>query len=177
MSPLTQAKSGGWKGPDSNWSSLPLRSPGSCRTEQHAIFSARDQGKCSHSAGKSFSIERRCHRRFGPKGERREVVGEDGSYVLREYPAPYNGSLGHENDDLKPDPIPHPQIPYYELSCFLAVLAFQPIFLLVPLTEAIVTATIIMPPPIIVFKPGASPMAKNTHTGLNTGSMTAIRLA
>lgn len=43
------------------------------------------------------------HRRFGPKGETREVVGEDGSYVLRESPASYDGILGHENSPLRPE--------------------------------------------------------------------------
>ena len=31
------------------------------------------------------------------------MVGEDGSYVLRESPAPYNGILGHENDAVRPE--------------------------------------------------------------------------
>jgi hypothetical protein len=32
-----------------------------------------------------------------------EVVGEDGSYVLRESPASYKSILGHENDVLRPE--------------------------------------------------------------------------
>ncbi len=45
------------------------------------------------------------------------------------------------------------------------------------MTEALVTAKRMIPPPISVWTPGDSPSAKNTHTGLNTGSMTAIRFA
>jgi hypothetical protein len=36
------------------------------------------------------------------KAKGREVVGEDGSYALRESPAPYNSILGYENDVLRP---------------------------------------------------------------------------
>jgi hypothetical protein len=32
-----------------------------------------------------------------------EVVGEHGSYVLREPPAPYSSILGYENDALRPE--------------------------------------------------------------------------
>ena len=41
--------------------------------------------------------------KLGIKAKGREVVGEDGSYVLRESPAPYSGILGHENDVLRPE--------------------------------------------------------------------------
>jgi hypothetical protein len=40
--------------------------------------------------------------KLGIKAKRREVVGGDGSYELREPPAPYNGVLGHENAVLMP---------------------------------------------------------------------------
>ena len=43
--------------------------------------------------------------------------------------------------------------------------------------EAIVTARTMIPPPISALAPGASPIAKKTHMGLNTGSMTAMRIA
>ncbi len=36
--------------------------------------------------------------KLGFKAKGREVVVEDGGYVLRESPAPYNGILGHENE-------------------------------------------------------------------------------
>jgi putative transposase len=35
------------------------------------------------------------------KAKGREVVGEDGSYELRESPAAYKGILGHENEALR----------------------------------------------------------------------------
>lgn len=41
--------------------------------------------------------------KLGIKAKGREVAGEDGSYVLRESPAPYNSILGHENDALRPE--------------------------------------------------------------------------
>jgi hypothetical protein len=41
--------------------------------------------------------------RVGIKAKAREVGGEEGSYVLRESPAPYNSILGHENDALRPE--------------------------------------------------------------------------
>ena len=43
--------------------------------------------------------------------------------------------------------------------------------------DAAVTDTIINDPPIIVLNPGNSPKNRKTHTGLNTGSITAIRFA
>jgi len=39
--------------------------------------------------------------RLGIKGKGREVNGADGSYELRESPAPYKAILGHENDGLR----------------------------------------------------------------------------
>lgn len=39
--------------------------------------------------------------KLGVKGKGREVIGGDGSYELRESPAPYKGILGHENDGLR----------------------------------------------------------------------------
>ena len=45
--------------------------------------------------------------KLGIKAKGREVVGEDGSYVLRESPSPYNSILGHEND------VPRPQNAYF----------------------------------------------------------------
>ena len=39
--------------------------------------------------------------KLGIKAKGREVVGEDGSYVLRESPGPYNSILGYENDVLR----------------------------------------------------------------------------
>ena len=39
--------------------------------------------------------------KLGFKAKGREVVGGDGSYVLRESPAPYKTNLGHENDELR----------------------------------------------------------------------------
>jgi hypothetical protein len=41
--------------------------------------------------------------KLGIKAKGREVLGEDGSYALRESPAPYNGILGYENDVLRPE--------------------------------------------------------------------------
>ena len=41
--------------------------------------------------------------KLGIKAKGREVVGEEGSYVLREPAAPYDGILGHENDALRPE--------------------------------------------------------------------------
>jgi len=38
---------------------------------------------------------------LGIKGRSREVIGSDGSYELRESPAPYMAILGHENDGLR----------------------------------------------------------------------------
>ncbi len=35
------------------------------------------------------------------KGKGREVIGADGSYELRESPAPYRRILGHENEGLR----------------------------------------------------------------------------
>jgi hypothetical protein len=40
--------------------------------------------------------------KLGIKARGREVVGGDGSYELREPPAPYNGIWGHENAVLMP---------------------------------------------------------------------------
>jgi putative transposase len=41
--------------------------------------------------------------KLGIKAKGREVVCEEGSYALRESPAPYSSILGHENDDLSPE--------------------------------------------------------------------------
>jgi hypothetical protein len=41
--------------------------------------------------------------KLGFKAKAREVVGEEGSYVFRESPAPYKSILGHENDALRPE--------------------------------------------------------------------------
>jgi hypothetical protein len=38
--------------------------------------------------------------KLGMKGKGREVIGVDGSYVLRESPAPYRTIFGAINDDL-----------------------------------------------------------------------------
>jgi len=43
--------------------------------------------------------------------------------------------------------------------------------------EAAVTAAIIIPPPIRELIVGISPITSKTHTGLKTGSMTAMRFA
>lgn len=40
--------------------------------------------------------------KLGIKGKGRQVLGGDGSYELRESPAPYKAILGHENDSLRP---------------------------------------------------------------------------
>jgi len=40
--------------------------------------------------------------------------------------------------------------------------------------EAAVTATMMIAPPMSVLRPGAPPRARNTHSGLKTGSITAI---
>ena len=61
-------------------------------------------GKWSESiAVGSESFVMMTKEKLGIKAKGREVVGEDGSYVLRESPAPYNGILGHENDALRPE--------------------------------------------------------------------------
>jgi len=39
--------------------------------------------------------------KLGFKARGREVIGVNGSYELREPPAPYKGLLGHENAVLK----------------------------------------------------------------------------
>ena len=39
--------------------------------------------------------------KLGVKGIEREVIGVDGSYELRESPAPYKGILAHENEGLR----------------------------------------------------------------------------
>jgi REP element-mobilizing transposase RayT len=39
--------------------------------------------------------------KLGVKGKGREVIGADGSYELRESPAPYRGILGYENEGLR----------------------------------------------------------------------------
>lgn len=41
--------------------------------------------------------------KLGIKAKGRAVVGEEGSYVLREPAAPYDGIFGHENDALRPE--------------------------------------------------------------------------
>jgi REP element-mobilizing transposase RayT len=41
--------------------------------------------------------------KLGIKAKGREVLCEDGSYVLRESPGPYSSSFGHENDVLRPE--------------------------------------------------------------------------
>jgi len=41
--------------------------------------------------------------KLGIKAKEREVVGQDGSHVLREYPDPYDSILRHENDVLRPE--------------------------------------------------------------------------
>lgn len=43
--------------------------------------------------------------KLGIRAKGRKLVGEDGSYVLRESLAPYNSILGHENDVLRPENI------------------------------------------------------------------------
>jgi putative transposase len=39
--------------------------------------------------------------KLGVKVKGREVMGDDGSYVMRESPAAYEGILGHENEGLR----------------------------------------------------------------------------
>ena len=39
--------------------------------------------------------------KLGVKGKGRKVIRADGSYELRESPAPYKGILGHENEGLR----------------------------------------------------------------------------
>ncbi len=39
--------------------------------------------------------------KLGVKGIGLEVIGGDGSYELREPPAPYRGILGNENEPLR----------------------------------------------------------------------------
>jgi hypothetical protein len=39
--------------------------------------------------------------KLGIKGKGRDVIGVEGSYELRESPAPYRTILGHENDGLR----------------------------------------------------------------------------
>jgi REP element-mobilizing transposase RayT len=61
-------------------------------------------GKWSESiAVGSESFVMMTKEKLGIKAKGREVVGEDGSYALRESPAPYNSILGHENDVLRPE--------------------------------------------------------------------------
>jgi putative transposase len=61
-------------------------------------------GKWSESiAMGSESFVMMTKEKLGIKAKGREVVGEDGSYALRESPAPYNSILGHENDVLRPE--------------------------------------------------------------------------
>ena len=50
---------------------------------------------------------------LGIKAKGREVVGGDGSYELREPPAPYNGILGNENAVLKPQN----EYPWEDIGC------------------------------------------------------------
>jgi putative transposase len=59
-------------------------------------------GKWSESiAVGSESFVMMTKEKLGIRAKGREVVGGDGSYVLRESPAPYNSILGHENVDLR----------------------------------------------------------------------------
>jgi putative transposase len=61
-------------------------------------------GKWSESiAVGSESFVMMTKEKLGIKAKGREVVGEDGSYALRESPAPYNSILGYENDVLRPE--------------------------------------------------------------------------
>jgi putative transposase len=61
-------------------------------------------GKWSESiAVGSESFVMMTKEKLGIKAKGREVVGEDGSYVLQESPAPYNSILGYENDALRPE--------------------------------------------------------------------------
>ena len=62
------------------------------------------EGKWSESiAVGSESFVTMTKEKLGIKAKGREVVGEEGSYVLRESPAPYNSILGHENEALRPE--------------------------------------------------------------------------
>jgi hypothetical protein len=62
------------------------------------------EGKWSESvAVGSESFVTTTKEKLGIKAKAREVVGEVGSYVLRESPAPYKSVLGHENDALRPE--------------------------------------------------------------------------
>jgi len=62
------------------------------------------EGKWTESiaAGSKAFVEA-AKERLGFKARGREVTGKDGSYELKEPPAPYSGILGHENDDLRPE--------------------------------------------------------------------------
>jgi len=61
-------------------------------------------GKWSESiAVGSESFVMMTKEKLGIKAKGREVVAEDGSYVLRESRAPYSTILGHENDVLRPE--------------------------------------------------------------------------
>ena len=61
-------------------------------------------GKWSESiAVGSESFVMMTKEKLGIKAKGREVVGEEGSYVLREPPAPYSSILGYENDVLRPE--------------------------------------------------------------------------
>ena len=51
--------------------------------------------------------------KLGFKAKGREVIGVEGSYELRESPAPYNGILGHENPALRP----HNEYVWDDTSC------------------------------------------------------------
>jgi len=68
-----------------------------------AVGQLRD-GKWSESiAVGSESFIMMTKDKLGIKAKGREVVCEEGSYALRESPAPYSSILGHENDDLSPE--------------------------------------------------------------------------
>ena len=61
-------------------------------------------GKWSESiAVGSESFVTMTKEKLGSKAKGREVIGEDGSYVLQESPAPYNSGLGHKKDVLSPE--------------------------------------------------------------------------
>jgi hypothetical protein len=60
-------------------------------------FSQRKDGK-----GVSGPFVEATEEKLGFKGKGRKVVGESGSYQLRESPASYNGIIGHENTVLRP---------------------------------------------------------------------------
>jgi putative transposase len=61
-------------------------------------------GKWSESiAVGSESLVMMTKEKLGIKAKAREVLGEDGSYALRESPAPYSTFLGHENVVLRPE--------------------------------------------------------------------------